>query len=440
MGVLMVTRTPSLIKPLDHVAGRGGHLFGQLLGRHPLPDLEDLGRRGGGGRPRRGPDARARPLPWLDPPPGAQTPRRRRLRARASGAGAVATTGRGGSTAGRGRGLPSPAAAGRGVCGRGPREGGRGRRGSTRGGSGGAGRVPWGPREALPAPASGSRPPARRAGRCRFRRLAAGAGSAGAAASARSAGAADRLGDRHSTAGSDGHVRRGGSPPPARDDRHGRLDRGGVQGDHQRLGLEGRHGGCRRGARALGSALASPSVAGFARGRTLGAAPGVSAPSPAAAVAFDRVLRRAAGFAGAAVPGRMACAGILAIGWDRISRARSSSTVLPNVKASIPPACSRSRTSLVVRRNVVARSYTRTIPTLTSSGFPATAQGKRFSVTLRTSPRACRTPGRLRSGQLRGASRRPASAPGLEARAATRFGAVPAPDRRATDRDRRSVP
>jgi hypothetical protein len=108
----------------------------------------------------------------------------------------------------------------------------------------------------------------------------------------------------------------------------------------------------RRSARGLCSSLLSLSAA-FARVRRVGA--GVSAVS-AGLAALGRALRRAAGLAGAAVPGRIACAGILATGCDSTSRARSSSTVLPNVKASIPAARSRSRTSLVVRRKLVARS------------------------------------------------------------------------------------
>jgi len=76
----------------------------------------------------------------------------------------------------------------------------------------------------------------------------------------------------------------------------------------------------------------------------------------AAFAALGREGRRVVGLAGAPVPGRIVWTGILATGCDSTARACSSSTVLPNVKASIPAPFNRSRTSLVVRRNVVARS------------------------------------------------------------------------------------
>jgi hypothetical protein len=75
-----------------------------------------------------------------------------------------------------------------------------------------------------------------------------------------------------------------------------------------------------------------------------------------AAPVLARGVRRDDGLIGIPLPGRIVRAGIRATGWDRISRADCSSTELVKVATSIPAAWSRSRTSLVVRRNFVARS------------------------------------------------------------------------------------
>jgi hypothetical protein len=122
----------------------------------------------------------------------------------------------------------------------------------------------------------------------------------------------------------------------------------------------------RRG-RGFGSGALSPLVATFARVLGLGGALGVVVGVSWVAIALARVGRRAAGLIGSPLPGRIVRAGIRATGCERISRAGCSSTALVKVVASIPAAWSRSRTSLVVRRNFVARSYTRTVPTLPSS-------------------------------------------------------------------------
>jgi hypothetical protein len=92
-------------------------------------------------------------------------------------------------------------------------------------------------------------------------------------------------------------------------------------------------------------------VATFVRVRGL-----AGALAGAVALAWARGVRRDAGLIGIPLPGRIVRAGIRATGWARISRADCSSTELVKVVASIPAAWSRSRTSLVVRRNFVARS------------------------------------------------------------------------------------
>jgi hypothetical protein len=104
--------------------------------------------------------------------------------------------------------------------------------------------------------------------------------------------------------------------------------------------------------------LASASAAGFFRARGFtSASAAVAGPALAAAApALARVTRRAAGLTGLPAPGRILRAGILDAGRESASRAASSSTELLNVAASMPAAWSRSRTSLVVRRNLVARS------------------------------------------------------------------------------------
>ncbi len=129
--------------------------------------------------------------------------------------------------------------------------------------------------------------------------------------------------------------------------------------------------GCPRRVRGLATALASPSAAGFGRVRGLDGALAAASVLRLVAAALVRGVWRAAGLIGVPLPGRMVRAGILASGWDKAWCAAPSSTEVLNVAASMPAACSRSRTSFVVRRNFVARSYTRTIPTLTSSSRPA---------------------------------------------------------------------
>ncbi len=118
----------------------------------------------------------------------------------------------------------------------------------------------------------------------------------------------------------------------------------------------------------LGSAAASPLVAAFVRVRGLVGALAATVVPAGVSVALARVVvRRVAGLIGSPLPGRIVRAGIRATGCERASRADCSSTELVKAVASIPAAWSRSRTSLVVRRNCVAKSYTRTVPTLPSS-------------------------------------------------------------------------
>ena len=121
-----------------------------------------------------------------------------------------------------------------------------------------------------------------------------------------------------------------------------------------------------RGARRLrgvGSAMGPGSAAGFFRA---GGFTSISA-TPVAAVFgaafFARGVRRVVALIGVPVPGRIVRTGIFAAGRDRTSRADSSSTELLKVVTSMPDVWSRSMTSLVVRRNFVAKSYTRTVPT-----------------------------------------------------------------------------
>jgi hypothetical protein len=97
-------------------------------------------------------------------------------------------------------------------------------------------------------------------------------------------------------------------------------------------------------------------VATFVRVRGLAGALAGAVALAWTVLAWARGVRRDAGLIGIPLPGRIVRAGIRATGWARISRADCSSTELVKVVASIPAAWSRSRTSLVVRRNFVARS------------------------------------------------------------------------------------